>query len=77
MEEVRTASENYRAQLKERIEKKMETMQGNRDSQLKQILERLEEHVRNLHLTGGRAVSWGITFILTVIAKFLSENIRA
>ena len=58
MEEVRNTSENYRMMLKERIEKKMATMGGNRDGQLRSILERLEEHVRTRNSKYGGEEVW-------------------
>lgn len=46
MEEVRRASENQVTQLKEKIDRKIETAQENREAQLRGIQERLRDHVR-------------------------------
>ena len=39
-------SEQYNADLKERIERKMETMGEKREAQLQSIQERIRDHVR-------------------------------
>ena len=45
MEEVRKMSEQYSTDLKERIERKMETMGEKREAQLQSIQERIRDHV--------------------------------
>lgn len=45
VEEVRKMSEQYSSDLKERIERKMETMGEKREAQLQQMQERIREHV--------------------------------
>jgi hypothetical protein len=47
VEEVRKMSEQYSVDLKERIERKMETMGEKREAQLQSIQERIREHVRH------------------------------
>lgn len=42
-----TYSEDQRKEILQRLEKRMSTMQENRENQLKQIQERLNEHVSN------------------------------
>jgi len=51
VEEVRKMSEQYSVDLKERIERKMETMGEKREAQLQSIQERIRDHVRyNMYL---------------------------
>ena len=45
MEDVRQASERYKDQVRDRIERKMETYSENRTAQLSAITERIKEHV--------------------------------
>jgi len=45
VEEVRRMSEQYSTGLKERIERKMETMGEKREAQLQSIQERIRDHV--------------------------------
>ena len=45
MEEVRKMSEQYSTDLKERIDRKMETMGEKREAQLQSIQERIRDHV--------------------------------
>jgi Stathmin family len=49
VEEVRKMSEQYSVDLKERIERKMETMGEKREAQLQSIQERIREHVRYIN----------------------------
>jgi len=46
VEEVRKMSEHFSTDLKERIDRKMETMGEKREAQLQSIQERIREHVR-------------------------------
>ena len=45
VEEVRKMSEQYSTELKERIDRKMETMGEKREAQLQSVQERIREHV--------------------------------
>jgi len=48
VEEVRKMSEQYSTELKDRIERKMETMGEKREAQLQSVQERIREHVHLL-----------------------------
>jgi len=48
VEEVRKMSEQYSTELKDRIERKMETMGEKREAQLQSVQDRIREHVRLL-----------------------------
>ena len=45
VEDVRQAGERYKEQVRDRIEKKMETYSENRTAQLNAITDRIKEHV--------------------------------
>ena len=49
---MRKVGEKYKEQLAERIKRKMETMQENREAQLNAITERIKEHVSFIYHTG-------------------------